>query len=182
VITAWRIVKQRHAAHAFDGEGARRAGGRWNSPGVPMVYTAGSQALAALELLVHLDRSALLAAYVLIPCEVEETLVATLDHAELPPHWRSSPPPHQLAVIGDRWARAARSVALVVPSAVVPDESIVLLNPAHPAYAGVRVGVARPFEVDHRLLAQAGPAYFGAFPFLEGARGVVSACTSASTA
>jgi RES domain-containing protein len=155
VRTAWRIVKQRHAARAFDGEGARRAGGRWNSPGVPMVYTAESQALATLELLVHLDLSELLAAYVLIPCEIEETLVATLDRADLPPHWRSSPPPHQLAVLGDQWIRAARSVALVVPSAVVSDESILLLNPAHPAYAGVRVGVARPFEVDRRLRTQA---------------------------
>ena len=54
-ITAWRIVRARFADSAFDGEGARRYGGRWNSRGTRMVYTAGSQALAALEMLVHLD-------------------------------------------------------------------------------------------------------------------------------
>src|SRR5437016_2636134 len=53
-ITAWRIVKARHATNAFDREGARLEGGRWNSAGTPVVCTSQSAALAALELLVHL--------------------------------------------------------------------------------------------------------------------------------
>ena len=55
MIRAWRIVKTRYSADAFSGEGARLYGGRWNSPGVAMVYTAGSKSLATLEVLVHLD-------------------------------------------------------------------------------------------------------------------------------
>ena len=78
-LTAWRIIKARHAANAFDGEGARIEGGRWNSPGTPMVYTSESAALAALELLVHLGRGATLAAYVLIPCTFQAGLVTKLD-------------------------------------------------------------------------------------------------------
>src|SRR5262245_29579658 len=70
-LTAWRIVKARHAANAFDGEGARLEGGRWNSPGTPTVYTSQSAALAALELLVHLGRGSILSAYTLIPCTFE---------------------------------------------------------------------------------------------------------------
>src|SRR3990172_1776005 len=66
-ITAWRIVKARHAANAFGGEGARVEGGRWNSPGTPVVYTSQSAALAALELLVLLGRGSILSADVLIP-------------------------------------------------------------------------------------------------------------------
>ena len=51
----WRLVKQRHIATAFDGEGARLYGGRWNSRGTPMVYLSASLSLAALELFMHLS-------------------------------------------------------------------------------------------------------------------------------
>ncbi|MGH9898893.1 MAG: RES family NAD+ phosphorylase, partial [Pyrinomonadaceae bacterium] len=40
--TGWRIVKAQYAALAFDGEGAKIYGGRWNSQGIKMVYTAQS--------------------------------------------------------------------------------------------------------------------------------------------
>ncbi len=61
IVTAWRITKRKHARNAFTGEGAREFGGRWNNPGTAIVYTAQSQSLAALEMLVHLDSSELLA-------------------------------------------------------------------------------------------------------------------------
>ena len=62
-IAAWRIFKPKHAAMAFTGEGARQFGGRWNSKGTAIVYTAGSAALAALEMLVHIASHELLEAY-----------------------------------------------------------------------------------------------------------------------
>ena len=40
--TGWRIVKSRYASTAFDGEGARLYGGRWNSSGTRMVYSLES--------------------------------------------------------------------------------------------------------------------------------------------
>ena len=61
IVSAWRITKRKHARDAFTGEGAREFGGRWNNPGTAIVYTAQSQSLAALEMLVHLDSSELLA-------------------------------------------------------------------------------------------------------------------------
>jgi RES domain-containing protein len=57
------LIQAEYAAHAFDGEGARLYGGRWNSPGRPVVYTAGSLALAALEVLVHLKSRLTLSRY-----------------------------------------------------------------------------------------------------------------------
>ena len=100
-ITAWRIVKARNAANAFDGEGARVEGGRWNSPGTPVVYTSQSAALAALELLVHLGRSSILAAYVLIPCTFDDALVSRLDRKRLQKNWRSYPALPQLQLNRD---------------------------------------------------------------------------------
>ena len=88
-LSAWRIVKRKYASSAFSGEGARLFGGRWNNPGVAMVYTAQSQSLAALELLVHLDSSDLLATYVVFEVRIDESLIARVDSAELPRHWRA---------------------------------------------------------------------------------------------
>ncbi len=151
-ITAWRIVKAKHAADAFNGEGARIEGGRWSSPGTPIVYTAQSAALAALEMLVHLGRSALLLAYVLIPCTFDEALVSRLDRRRLPRNWRSYPAPPGLQLTGDEWVKRGRSAVLELPSAVIETDSNYLLNPHHRDFEAIRVLGPRPFEFDFRLL------------------------------
>jgi len=152
VITAWRIVKARHAASAFDGEGARVEGGRWNSPGTPVVYTSQSAALAALELLVHLGRGSILAAYVLIPCTFDDALMSRLDRRRLPKNWRSYPAPPELQLVGDEWVKSGTSAALEVPSAVIETDSNYLLNPHHEDFHAIRVKDPQPFEFDLRLL------------------------------
>jgi len=78
VISAWRITKRKHAKTDFSGSGARKYGGRWNSPGTAIVYTSKTQSLAVLEMLVHLDGPDLLQAYVLIGVEVHESLCEIL--------------------------------------------------------------------------------------------------------
>lgn len=80
----WRIVTARFAEEAFSGEGARRYGGRWNRKGIPMVYTAGSQSLALLEMLVQ-DQP-LRANYVTIPAIIPADLNMEIIRPEqLPP-------------------------------------------------------------------------------------------------
>ena len=147
----WRIVKAARAATAFDGEGARLHGGRWNSPGAAVVYTAGSESLAILELLVHLQASRLLAAYVSIRATIDRSLVDVVAPASLPPEWRKFPAPIALQEIGNRWIAECRSAVLQVPSAVVPAETNFLLNPKHPDFRRVVIAPAAPFELDSRL-------------------------------
>lgn len=149
--SGFRIAKARHARDAFDGEGARRYGGRWNSPGTPLVYTSATRALATLELLVHLQASELLAAYVLIETTFDAALVERLDPARLPRAWRAFPSHVSLQEIGDRWAAERRSAVLEVPSALVPEESNFLLNPRHRDFAKIAVGRSSRFELDPRL-------------------------------
>ena len=150
-VTAWRIVKARHAANAFDGEGARVDGGRWNSPGTPLVYTSESAALAALELLVHLGRGSILGAYVLIACTFEEALVEHLDPRRLPRNWRSYPAPPELQLLGDEWVRSGTSAVLQVTSAVIASDSNYLLNPRHRDFQNIRILRPQTFELDPRL-------------------------------
>jgi len=151
IITAWRIAKRKHARDAFTGEGAREFGGRWNNPGTAIVYTAQSQSLAALEMLVHLDSSDLLQKYVLIEVEFEQVLVRPVELSVLPRHWRSDPAPPEVRPIGDDWILAGSSPVLQVPSVLVPGENNFLLNPAHSDFPRLRFGKPLSFQFDSRL-------------------------------
>ena len=150
-ITAWRIVKQKNEKTAFSGEGARLYGGRWNSPGTALVYTAQSQSLAVLEMLVHLDSADLLGQYVFFDVVIEEVMIAPVDPTTLPKNWRAEPAPAKLHAIGNAWVAGGTSVALRVPSSLVPAESNYLLNPKHVDFAKLQIGKAGPFQYDPRL-------------------------------
>ena len=151
-ITAWRVVHRKYARTAFDGEGARRSGGRFNSKGTPMVYTADSLALAMLEVMVHVPSYRQLYDRVAIPLQFDEGLVEVLDRADLPSDWGAAPPSRTTQVLGDAWAREQRSAVLCVPSLVVAHAHNYLLNPDHPAMEAVTVGTAEALRVDPLLI------------------------------
>lgn len=155
-LEAWHLVKGKFANEAFSGEGARLYGGRWNSPGHPLVYAAEQASLAVLELLVHLGSSVVLSAYVLIRCEFESEMVEPVQADRLPRAWRSSPALLELRELGDQWIHAQRSVVLEVPSAVLPLERNYLFNPAHADFKRVRVEETQAFASEPRLLALGG--------------------------
>lgn len=152
MITSWRIATAEYAATAFDGEGARLYGGRWNSPAVSVVYTASSAALAALELLVRIKRREPLRKYMLFACSFDEALVERVEREKLPAGWRGHPAPAALPALGDRWIREARTAVLEVPSAIIETESNYLLNPAHPRFTQIAVADPIAFALDVRLL------------------------------
>lgn len=143
----WRLTELKHAP-GLDGEGARLWGGRWNSAGIPMVYSSDSLALAALEVLVHLPRierrKDQLPPYLAIGLEVPDVWITDSRH---PP----GIPSDESAALGDAWLASLSSLALIVPSRVIPLERNVLLNPRHPAMAEVTVALTEPFAFDDRL-------------------------------
>lgn len=152
MIAAYRITKARYAASALSGEGARRVGGRWNRRGAAMAYLGGGVAIATLELLVHLPGPALLGeAYRLIRVELPDDAVLDLPSAALPPGWNDPASTLVSAPIGSEWLESGASLALRVPSAVVPYEHNLLLNPAHADLARATVGAPEPFLFDARL-------------------------------
>lgn len=147
MLTVWRLVTARLAETAFSGEGARLYGGRWNRKGVPMVYTAGSQSLAMLELL------PLRARYVMIPAAVPKNLkIERITPDQLPADWRSPAARDALQAIGGAWVKRRSSAVLAVPSAVIPSETNYLLNPLHPSFGRIEVGEAQEFITDLRLV------------------------------
>lgn len=151
-IHAWGIVKAKHSAGAFSGDSARKFGGRWNSPGVPVVYVAGSISMAMLEMLVHLHSQELLNRYLMFEAAFDDALMMSINLAELPRTWRKSPSPAIIQRIGDDWIAGARSAVLRVPSVIVPAECNYLLNPAHPDFAKITIGLRQSIRFDPRLI------------------------------
>ena len=151
MLTVWRLVTARYAESAFSGDGARLYGGRWNHKGVPLVYTAGSQALAMLEMLVQDDP--LRARYAMIPAAVpEEIEIERIAVERMPRGWRAPGQCERLRSLGTAWARRLSSAVLAVPSAVIPDECNYLLNPRTSEFAAIEIGEPREFVTDLRLL------------------------------
>ncbi|MEK7954284.1 RES family NAD+ phosphorylase [Luteolibacter soli] len=145
----FRIVQERWAATAMDGEGARIHGGRWNPPGVAAVYLAESRALAALEILVHAPREALALEWRVIPVDVPDEWIETA--RALPDGWRDQPSSMAARRYGAAWLSKERAVGLVLPSVVVPQERNLLFNPRHPQVPKLKTGKVERFEFDRRL-------------------------------
>ena len=140
MITVWRIVSANFKDKAYAGDGARIHGGRWNSKGVAVVYTADSLALASIEMIVNLPAPKLLQKYVRISAQIDLDLISDLSGAVLPVDWASRPISPSTRVIGDRWVKEQSSAVLRLPSIVVPDEFNYLLNPVHPDFAKIEIG------------------------------------------
>lgn len=150
-LAAWRIVPRRRAGAVFDGEGARLYGGRWNHPGTAVVYASTALSLAALEVFVHADPDtapALVALRAELPPRAQ---VERVSAGDLPAGWREYPGPEALRDVGTAWVRRGEALGLLVPSAIVPQEENLLLNPEHPGFAGVRLDEPIAFGFDPRM-------------------------------
>jgi len=149
-VKLWRVC--RRAFSDLDGEGARLYGGRWNSEGVAVVYLSTSLPLAVLEYLVHVDVKT--APADLVHVEVDLPDGTTRDQVrleDLPADWNATSDHPSCVDAGDGWIRGGTSCLLFVPSAVVPTDLNVLMNPAH-VEAGTATAISEPFVFDRRLL------------------------------
>jgi len=150
-VRAWRIARDAH--QALDGEGARLYGGRWNPEGVAAVYTSASLALAALEYLVHVDAEDVPGDLVALEIEVpDDAGVRIVRPRDLPADWNRVEDHPACVAMGAEWVRNGADLVLRVPSAIVPEESNLLINPGHPTAGRVTVVGTRPFSFDPRLL------------------------------
>jgi len=146
----WRIFPARFRNSAFTGIEGLYAAGRWNHLGTPMVYTATSRALAALEFFVNLEPNQAPNDLLIAEATLPNDLVARFDPATLPKNWRQL---NNLPCrdIGSAWATSNRSVALEAPSAIVEGDTNVLLNPNLPDFKQVQIAEPKPFRYDEHM-------------------------------
>ena len=150
-----KVFRLSQFAHANDlsGRGAELAGGRWNSIGTPMLYTAESRALCVLEMAVHLPYGLMQREYRLITLQVPDRLIETVELATLQEGWNQLPPGIIGKLLGDRFVLEGKSLALRVPSAVVSGDYNILINPRHPDFSQLKKIADEAFRFDPRLMA-----------------------------
>jgi len=152
VISCWRIFNPKWPVEqAVSGAEAAKTGGRWNSVGNVMVYTSETLALATLEVLVHLDKKHILDSYQKVELQIPKELVLTAIEEDLPVDWdeRCLDPVSQQ--VGDMWLEELQSLALRVPSVIIPEDNNILINPKHQDWDKVIVLEDTPFKLDKRL-------------------------------
>jgi RES domain-containing protein len=156
----YRIADGRYPV--MDGEGARVAGGPWNSPGHALVYTCETFAGSMLEVLIHMNRLKLPKNRVYVEIHIEDRMISRI-LAEGLPGWDTEDQIVSRA-FGDKWLRDRRSLGLLVPNMATQGvERNLLINPHHPEFS--QLAVTGPVDVhwDARLFHDSGTQSFAEF-------------------
>lgn len=152
----FRIADQRH--EVWNGTGAMLVGGRFNSPGRPVIYGALTFAGAMLEVLVHARIGRVPRHHVLVIGSAPEAMsVERVEASELPTGWDTLEDARAARSYGDRWLAECRSAILLVPSVVARREWNALVNPAHPDALRIQVSAPEPVQWDDRLFSRQSP-------------------------
>ena len=150
-VIAWRISLKEYSGCAFNGEGTFRRGGRWNSPGRYIVYVAESLALASREYLAGIPLSELvIPSMVYLQVDIDERMIEAIDKHKLPRNWAAAEHSNATQKLGDNWYDEGRSLALRVPSAIIPVGHNYLLNRKHPDFDSLIISKAKLFTFDER--------------------------------
>ena len=153
----WRIASEtsEYAADDLTGLGAYKTGGRWNSKNHCVLYCADSPSLACLETLVHMGAWNLPLRRYLVAIDIPDMLWKARKsyHAKsLANDWDKVPVEPVSCQLGDVWLKRKQSVVLVVPSAIVPEDSVILINPLHTDAHKIKAEKVRVWQYDQRLI------------------------------
>lgn len=142
----WRLCKAEY--EDLSGTGAFIYGGRWNSEGHNVVYTASHLSLACLESLVGLPQIRIPKGFIFLKISLPPDIKKTKFEGDLTQIRKKD----YCQKIGNTWLAQGETAVLVVPSVIVPQENNVLINPRHPDAQKIEVLEKAPFEFDPRLL------------------------------
>jgi RES domain-containing protein len=153
-LSAWRIADSRYPI--FDGGGAARSGGRWNSPGCWVIYASSTFSGAVLEIMVHLNIGVIPRNYEYVEIRIPRLVKTETLGRDSVAGWDAD---DQIASrqYGDAWYRSKRTAVLVAPSVVNPFEPNILINQNHPDVRRIRPGTPAPVPWDERLFRRRRP-------------------------
>jgi RES domain-containing protein len=145
----FRIVDERYARD-LSGKGSALYGGRWNPKNTPLLYCASNISLATLEVLVRFHATQISSNLNLVVINLpDEKSVERIDASQLSSKWINSL--EETRIFGLDWARKNTSLVLEVPSAIVPIDKNVLINPAHFLFKKIEIMDILPYNFDNRL-------------------------------
>ncbi|MCC6507421.1 MAG: RES family NAD+ phosphorylase [Aquimonas sp.] len=137
------------APEDLSGAGAAMSPGRWNRVGERVVYAAPTLAMAVLETAAHIDDGGLPLNRYVIEIEVPDKVWDARKRVQvdaLPGGWDAIPYGQPSVALGSAWYREGVAAILELPSVIVPEESIVLINVEHADSAGMRASPLRKFQ------------------------------------
>jgi RES domain-containing protein len=147
----YRLLNKNYGS-ALSGEGARVAGGRWNSPEIEMIYTSESRSLCTAEVAVNLPTGILPSGYEMNTIQIPDDLnIVEINEESLQTGWKRSPFSTGTQRLGDEFILQRKFVIMKVPSAVVPGDYNYLLNPRHPDFGRIELIKKEPYEFDERF-------------------------------
>ena len=146
----YRLSKQSFI-NDLSGYGAEKTGGRWNSKGIAVLYTAASRALAVVEVAVHVPVGIIPTNYFIATIEIPENDILELAVKDLPANWNRNPFVKDTQLIGNDFIKSNKYLALKVPSASVNGDFNYLINPRHPDFSKVKLKSIDSFAFDVRL-------------------------------
>ncbi|MDP9154132.1 MAG: RES family NAD+ phosphorylase [Pseudomonadota bacterium] len=122
---------------ALNGEGAALHGQRWNARGQRAAYFASSRALCALEYLVHIDDVGSVPELRMLRLEVAANTASLHDFSSgkgLPHAWKTAAAIDRCQQFGNSVLTQPHSLGFKIPSALIPAEWNVVLNPDFAAF------------------------------------------------
>ncbi|GAB3926568.1 RES family NAD+ phosphorylase [Larkinella terrae] len=146
----YRLYKSEYIADPLSGEGARKAGGRWNPKGYPILYTAATPELALVEVLVHFNPKKIPRFHLLV-LEISGSIQTTLLQ-DLPADWQSDEQYDRLQNHLLDWLIEPTTVAVSVPSAIITRSTNYLIHTLFPGFRDeIKIIENEPFLIDSRL-------------------------------
>ncbi|MDZ7773396.1 MAG: RES family NAD+ phosphorylase [Balneolaceae bacterium] len=150
-MTVFRLCRKPYR-NDLSGRGAEIKGGRWNSEGVPLLYTSQSRALSVVELAVHLPLGIHPLDYFMLTITVPDFVpVQSSEEMGLPADWKERLHSQSTREIGNQFFDMNTHLVLEVPSAVVEGDHNYLVNPRHSDFNQVTLVETVPFQFDRRL-------------------------------
>ena len=148
----FRIAKRQYIED-FSGEGARLYGGRWNKAGTKMLYLSSTLSLSVLEILVHFNQDYAPNDLYYAELELADKFINTkTDFSELKEHLRDNPPHYSTQKFGTEWVKFNKDLAMTVPSAILPTEQNILINPKHKDIGELKLIGIEVLQLDMRLV------------------------------
>ena len=150
---AHRIVRADRTS--LEGKGAAENPGRWNTEGVPCLYSSSTPALAQLEVMVNAEdwKIFITVKHVVLHISFPADRLLAVGDSDLPARWADAVYGRKTQELGSDLLNNPGILAFSIPSAVSKTERNFILNPRAVDFGKlVKVEEALPFEFDSRLL------------------------------
>ena len=135
----------------LSGTGGIKGSGRWHKKGRPILYTASSRSLAALERVIHESAASMPKLKMLTIWMPDNIAIARYSEKQLPDDWDLLPDSESSRNLGSKWLLSNKEAVLQVPSAIVKNEYNFIINPLHINAKDIKIVDETDFYYDARL-------------------------------